>query len=131
MKVQERMCFLRQTLIVCIAFISMQASADTEMVDAGATLFSTYCESCHGSTGDGNGPVAEGLILKPRDFAMAAFKFDTDADWQRGTDIDLQNVISEGAAVYGGSAVMPAWGHLSDQEVKSLVAYIRSLEGSR
>lgn len=97
-------------------------------VEAGRGLFVDNCQSCHGPNGDGNGPAADAFILKPRDFAMAAFKFDTDADWQRGTDADLANVITKGPAIYGGSTEMPAWDTLSADEIQNLIAFIRSLE---
>lgn len=97
-------------------------------VETGRALFADNCQVCHGPNGDGNGPSAEAFILKPRDFAMAAYKFDTDADWERGTDADLANVISNGPGIYGGSTEMPAWDHLSADDITSLVAFIRSLE---
>jgi mono/diheme cytochrome c family protein len=109
--------FIILTPLTCLA---------TEVED-GKVLFVTYCETCHGTNGDGNGPAAAEFVLKPRDFALAAFKFDTDADWQRGTNHDLTNVIKEGAAVFGGSNLMPAWGQLSDDEIQKLIVYIRSL----
>lgn len=96
--------------------------------EAGRALFEANCQECHGVNGDGNGPAAEAMYLKPRDFAMAAFKFDTDADWERGTDSDLANVIRKGPGAYGGSPLMPAWSELSDDEVESLIEFIRSLE---
>lgn len=96
--------------------------------EAGRVLFEANCQDCHGVKGDGNGPAAAEFYLKPRDFAMAAFKFDTDADWERGTDTDLANVIRHGPGVYGGSPLMPAWSDLNESEIKSLVAFIRSLE---
>jgi mono/diheme cytochrome c family protein len=97
-------------------------------VEEGKILFVTYCESCHGTNGDGNGTAAAEFVLKPRDFALAAFKFDTDADWQRGTDHDLTSVIKEGAAAFGGSNLMPMWDQLSDSEIRKLIVYIRSLQ---
>ena len=119
---------LRQLAVVaCLASYSIQLMAEPD-VDSGAALFTNNCESCHGPNGDGNGNAAEGFVLKPRDFALAAFKFDTDADWERGTDKDLANVIRQGTEIYGGAAVMPAWAHLSKEEVSDLIVYIRSLE---
>lgn len=97
-------------------------------VETGRALFADNCQECHGPNGDGNGPAAEAFILKPRDFAMAAFKFDTDADWERGTDADLANVISNGPAAYGGSTQMPGWSDLSTDEIASLIEFIRSLK---
>ena len=100
-------------------------------VSAGAALFETTCRSCHGEGGNGDGAVAGEFVLKPRPFAQAAFKFDTDADWESGSDTDLTNVIKNGTAVYGGSALMPPWLGLADSDIENLVAYIRSLEADR
>ena len=112
--------------LILFGFLSLSSHAQN--VEAGKKLYGTYCHTCHGPNGDGNGPAATEFTLKPRDFALAAFKFDTDADWQRGTDADLADVIRKGPAVYGGSPLMPGWSQFSDDEIKSLVDYIRSLE---
>lgn len=118
---------LRQAFaLLGICFVPGTSLADD--VAAGSALFETNCQECHGVNGDGNGPAAEAFVLKPRDFAMAAFKFDTDADWERGTDADLGNVIRHGTGAYGGSPLMPARGDLADGEIKDLIAFIRSLE---
>lgn len=101
----------------------LQAAGDAE---AGRQLFTGACQSCHGPEGEGDGAAAAGFPLRPRPFSSAAFKFDTDADWQTGTDADLAGVIRNGAAAYGGSAAMAAWPALSDEEIADLVAFIRS-----
>jgi mono/diheme cytochrome c family protein len=120
-------CWAAQVVFAFIVLLISEASI-AEDVEAGRALFRSMCASCHGEDGDGNGPAAEQLVLKPRDFALAAFKFDTDANWVRGADEDLANVIRNGAAAYGGSAMMAPWTQLSEQEVKDLIRYIRSLE---
>ncbi|MGH0038027.1 MAG: c-type cytochrome [Myxococcota bacterium] len=95
---------------------------------AGKAPFEANCSSCHGLTGKGDGPVGAALNPKPRDFSTGEFKFDTDKDGKTGTDADLTNVIKNGAAAYGGSALMAPWAALSDEEVANIVAYIRSLK---
>ena len=98
------------------------ASAD------GKGLYDVACQTCHGAQGDGDGDgIPEGM-LRPRPFRVATYKFDTDMDWQKGTDADLALVIRNGPAVYGGSAFMPAWPTFSDDELAELVAYIRVLQ---
>jgi mono/diheme cytochrome c family protein len=92
----------------------------------GKTLFETNCLSCHGAEGKGNGPVGMALTPPPRDFTKGEFKFDTDKDGKTGTDTDLFNVITNGAAAYGGSAMMAPWGHLPEQDRQDLIAYIRT-----
>ena len=96
---------------------------------AGQVLFEQNCVSCHGVSGDGKGPATRDMDRNPRSFITAEFKFDTDADWQRGTDADIANVIRMGATAYGGSSLMPPWGQvLSEEDIADLVAYIRSLQ---
>ena len=94
---------------------------------AGKALFDSVCQTCHGEEGAGDGPGAAEFVLRPRPFSQAAFKFDTDSDWEKGSDVDLANVIKNGATAYGGSMLMPAWPALSDKNVADLVAFIRSV----
>jgi len=120
--------------VVCImlpVFFLQPAVVHAGDVSAGAALYETTCISCHGEGGDGNGVAADDFVLKPRPFAQAAFKFDTDADWESGSDADLMNVIKNGTAAYGGSAMMPPWSGLADSDIENLIAYIRSLEAVR
>ena len=123
---QFKLASVMASVLGLFCFISL--SSFGQDIEAGKKLFGTHCETCHGPNGDGNGPAAEAFILKPRDFALAAFKFDTDADWQKGTDTDLEDVIREGPAAFGGSNAMPGWSQLTDTEIANLIEYIRSLK---
>jgi len=98
---------------------------------AGKDLYGRVCQTCHGPAGEGDGPGAAGFVLRPRPFSRAAFKFDTDSDWVKGSDVDLANVIRNGAAAYGGSALMTPWPMYSDEQVADLVAYVRELGPAR
>ena len=89
-------------------------------------LYPTLCASCHGVSGAGDGPAVPAGVIQPRPFSAAAFKFDTDADWQKGTDADIANVIKNGTQYYGGSPLMPPWPTLSDDDVAGLIARVRS-----
>ena len=40
----------------------------------GRVLFATYCASCHGKTGRGDGPAAEALRIKPADLTQFALR---------------------------------------------------------
>ncbi len=93
-------------------------------------LYTANCASCHGETGKGDGPVAPAIPPPPpRDFAVGDFVYDADGDGTIGTDADLKAVIGPGAAAFGGNMMMAAWaGLLSDEDIDSLVAYIRTLK---
>jgi cytochrome c553 len=99
---------------------------------AGKVKFQTLCVSCHGESGKGDGPTGKALAAAgqpaPRDFTVGEFNIDTDKDGKTGTEIDIINVVSKGALVYGGSAMMAPVQGLSDQDLQNLVAYIYSLK---
>ncbi len=83
-------------------------------------MFMTVCATCHGADGAGNGPAAESLDPKPRNY--------TDAAWQASvTDADLKKIILEGGQAVGKSAMMPAQAQLKDKPdvVNELVMIIR------
>lgn len=68
--------------------------------DEALQMFATVCATCHGKDGTGNGPAAETLQPKPRNY--------TDAAWQASvTDADLKNIILKGGQANGKSAMMP------------------------
>ena len=88
----------------------------------GAEVYKLYCVTCHGELGDGQGPVGKTLNPPPRDFSKGDFKFG-------GTDQDIFDVISNGAASKGGSPLMAPWGAvIPEPERWSLVKYVRSLK---
>jgi mono/diheme cytochrome c family protein len=84
--------------------------------------FQSFCSGCHGAGGGGDGPAGQALTPHPRNF--------TDVTWQSKVDDEhIYNVISKGGAANGLSPMMAPWGAvLSDQEIKGLVAKIRTLK---
>jgi mono/diheme cytochrome c family protein len=101
-------------------------------VAAGKAKFMTLCVSCHGESGKGDGPTGKALAAAgqpaPRDFTIGEFVLDSDKDGKTGTDADLKAIITKGALVYGGSAMMAPVQGLSDADLDNLVAFIRSLK---
>ena len=115
------------TLAVALVLIGAHSGVAAERAanpgDAivGKATYQKYCVTCHGRTGDGQGPVGKGLNVSPGDFTTGDFKYG-------GTDQDLFEVISNGAASKGGSAFMAPWGDvIPELERWALVRYIRSL----
>jgi mono/diheme cytochrome c family protein len=101
-------------------------------VAAGKAKFMTLCVSCHGESGKGDGPTGKALAAAgqpaPRDFTIGDFVLDSDKDGKTGTDADLKAIITKGALVYGGSAMMAPVQGLSDADLDNLIAFIRSLK---
>lgn len=89
---------------------------------AAQQLFSSFCTTCHGSEGKGDGPAVTPLMdPKPASFA--------DNAWQDSrTDEDLLLVIREGGAAAGKSPLMVAApGAKDDPELaQALLDIVRS-----
>lgn len=120
---------LVSNLALGAATASAAGAADAPL--PGQTLYEQNCLSCHGVEGKGDGPAGLAALPMPRDFRVGQFKFDADGDGRTGTDRDLFLVIRDGGAAVGGNPLMAAWGHLGDERIRELVAYVRSLERPR
>ncbi|MEE8558091.1 MAG: cytochrome c [Myxococcota bacterium] len=98
-------------------------SAETKGDPAtGKKTYDIYCVTCHGPVGDGQGPVGKTLQPPPRDFTKGDFKFG-------GADQEIFDIISNGAAIKGGSPLMAPWGAVIPEADRwGLVAYIRTLK---
>jgi mono/diheme cytochrome c family protein len=94
---------------------------------SGRRVYETYCIGCHGNEGLGNGPAAEFLNPKPRNFVNGAYKFFHFGEpGPLPSDESLRITIRNG--IPGSS--MPAFPLLSDQEVLDVETYIKSLRES-
>lgn len=120
------------TTAIFLAAFALPSVSFAGDVAAGNEKFQALCVSCHGPGGQGDGPTGLALAAAgqpaPRDFTVGDFKLDTDKDGTPGTDADLKNVITKGALVYGGSAMMAPVQGLSPADQDNLVAFIRSLK---
>ena len=87
----------------------------------GRTVFLTHCATCHGEKGDGNGPAAEFLFPRPRNFTGGVYKIRS----TRGlpSDEDIFRTITVGIP---GSA-MPSFEFIKTEERRALVGYLKDL----
>ncbi len=84
-------------------------------------LYDAHCAVCHGSTGKGDGPGATVLRQVMPDFTNSAAM-------GAASDRFLFEIIKKGSSQFGRSNAMPSWGmRLSDEQIRALVVYIRSL----
>jgi DMSO reductase family type II enzyme heme b subunit len=99
-----------------------RASTPAQAAD-GKAIYTQRCEVCHGVNGDGNGPAADVLFPRPRDFTLGAFEIRTTPSDSPPTDDDLINVIGNGMP----GSTMPAWKDvLSRDEIAAVAAYIKT-----
>ena len=91
--------------------------------ERGRSVHLENCAECHGETGQVDVIVMH-MDVPPRDQSDVAYM-------QTLTDEFLYLAICRGGVAVGRSAVMPGWGeYLSDQEIKDLVAVVRSFSGT-
>jgi mono/diheme cytochrome c family protein len=103
------------SIAIGVALIPVLASSSQEP-GRGKMIYERHCVVCHGSEGKGDGELSRVLRSLPTDFTSAAFK--------NKSDREVLDAIDDGVM---GSA-MPAWkGSFSEEEMREVVAYIRSL----
>ncbi|MCR9097004.1 MAG: cytochrome c [bacterium] len=97
-----------------------EASAGISLA-SGEEVYTANCSSCHGARGEGDGPLSGGLQPQPAKHA--------DGGYMNALSNDhIYKVIAEGGAAVGKSSMMAPWGtSLSDDEINSLVVFIRTL----
>ena len=105
-----------------------EASALTPMQrlareERAAVLFRAECSGCHGERGRGDGPAAEYLAIKPRNFLREKFKVRTTASGTAPVRQDIFATITRGMP---GSA-MPPFTFLTDEERWLLTDYVWGL----
>ena len=125
-----RMSLLIPVVALMAALTLSAAAPAAKKAQTGSKLFAgAGCIYCHGENGDGRGPVAAAIVRpKPRDFTAGEFKFDADDNGSTGSDADLLQVIQRGALAFGGSAIMMPNPALSEDQIKTLIAFLRSFE---
>jgi len=85
----------------------------------GQQVFTQNCATCHGAGGRGNGPLATQLQPRPADLASGHLAGHTDGD--------IYQWVTQGIPGTG----MPAFsGTLSQEEIWSVIRYVRTLKGN-
>jgi mono/diheme cytochrome c family protein len=115
---------MKKLLVLCLAssvYLSVEFARAGDFLDA-KSLYESKCAYCHGKEGRGDGPPANILNPKPRDFTTGSHRFRSTESGSIPTDEDLMNTIRKGLP----GTSMPAMGSiLKEEEIKSLVAYIK------
>lgn len=102
------------------ANIQSQVNGSAKLME-GFAVYSRNCVGCHGIKGDGQGPAAQRLGIKPRDFTKGIFKFRSTPNGQLPLDTDLHRTILQGLK---GSA-MPAFALMPEGQRNAVIAFIK------
>jgi mono/diheme cytochrome c family protein len=105
--------------------VDMRVTAP-EAVAQAEQIFAARCAKCHGPKGKGDGPEAARLNPRPRNFS--------DPTWHLAvSDRHIDQIIVEGGAAVGKSAVMPPNSDLAAKRdvVVALRQHLRELAGSQ
>jgi cytochrome c oxidase cbb3-type subunit 2 len=109
--------------VLAAGLVADRAAADDgARLAEGRAIYDRYCAGCHGARGDGRGPAADMLIVKPRDFTKGVFKFRSTAAGSLPTDDDLDRTLARG--IYRTS--MPDWSLVPERERRALIAYVKT-----
>lgn len=102
---------------------------------SGAEMYTSYCATCHGKTGKGDGPAAPALKVTPTDLTMLSHR-----NGGKFPAASVKQTIAGDANLPAhGSKEMPVWGPVfrslshGDQalvqlRINNLVNYIESLQ---
>jgi high-affinity iron transporter len=98
-----------------VAYVTSLRSTHAQLME-GEGLYTQRCASCHGVAGAGDGTLARSLTRLPPEIGTVAWQIEH-------SDEQLGQVVRDGIA---GTSMPPAR-ELSDSQVKSVVAYVRTL----
>ena len=98
------------SLLLFLFVLGMAGMAAGDDVATGKSLYEAKCQICHGANGRGDGPAANALNPKPRNFTDPTF-------WQKDTDALIKRTVTT------GKGMMPAF-NLSDDEIKAITDYM-------
>jgi mono/diheme cytochrome c family protein len=108
-------------LAVLALIISTVGEAQAQSAVEGKKLYTSYCTSCHGDDGKGDGVAGRSLPVKPADHTNGSVM-------NQLSDRFLNDIITKGGSGVKKSAFMPAWGGaLNSQQISDIVAYLRSI----
>ncbi len=96
---------------VSISFAQNQVANENSRSTAGGSIFDSSCAGCHGLDGRGS-DKAPGIAGNP--------------SLQHLSDADVTGIISQGLPDSG----MPAFRDLNQEQIRNVVGYVRSLQGS-
>jgi mono/diheme cytochrome c family protein len=102
---RSQFCYVLFPVVLWLALLK-PAAVDSKQAARGRALYLEYCASCHGVTGEGDGPVASALITPPANLRRLAERFGNPLP-----EDQIERYIDGRAEVKAhGPREMPVWG---------------------
>ncbi len=109
-------------------FAAVPDGVKKDLLEKGKKVYFKRCVWCHGIEGGGDGPSADRLFTRPRNFIQGTFKIRTTDSGELPMAADLIKTVQNGLQ---GSA-MPAWGEfLAEDEIIAVVEFVKTLVQDR
>lgn len=103
--------------------VKWDEKADRQELKHGALVYRQQCASCHGISGDGQGPAAKHLNPPPRDYRLGRFKFASTPRGMKPRQEDLERIIRRGAK----GTSMPSFRWMADEDLAAVIKYVKLL----
>lgn len=122
MKIETSTSILKWFWIAGVLLLTLPMSIMTaNAVEKPADIYKNYCWQCHGKNGNGQGVNVNDMPADPRNHSSAS-------EMSPLSDEDIFKAIKEGGQAVKKSVLMPPWGSvLTDEEIRGLVKYLRTL----
>lgn len=112
------------SLAACATPAASELTEDAELTLAlGEEVYEDHCARCHGVGGRGDGPEAQGLRFRPRDFVAADYEYKSTPEGALPTDDEFERTLVQGVLAEG----MPSFRALPRAERRAVIQYIKSL----
>lgn len=109
--------------LAALLLVSVPGDARGQDPERGRALYDRWCAECHGHEGRGDGPAADHMLPRPRDFTAARYQVRTTGSGELPTDEDILRVLRNGLP----GTTMPGWPNLGTRQLQDMVAYLKSL----
>jgi mono/diheme cytochrome c family protein len=92
--------------ISAIGLLLLSSASGQDAEAEGAALFARHCASCHGRLGEGDGPVADVMVISVPNLRTLSAR----SDGQFPRDAVMRYIDGRDLPAAHGNRVMPVWG---------------------
>jgi high-affinity iron transporter len=116
---------MTQRIVSILGFLAFSMTGPgtvaAQNLEQGKRIYLSYCSTCHGEKGKGDGMATQSLPVRPADHTNGTVM-------NKLSDRFLIDIITKGGSAAGKSSFMPAWGSsFNEKQIRDIVAYLRTI----